>query len=105
MSLTNDTMVKAQDIVDEWHEYWEHNGEPHPSSNAYLSLNREFFFRKGMMLAREDFDEVGELLGGRLYIDFSREHPLNRSKKVELAKMMLRKAFGMPEPKHKNKDS
>lgn len=35
-------------LAKEFHEFWKQNGEPHPSSNAYLALNRIFFYAKGM---------------------------------------------------------
>lgn len=36
-----------KDWLKEFHEFWEAQGKPHPSSNAYLALNRAFFYIKG----------------------------------------------------------
>lgn len=34
-------------LLKEFHEEWKKHGEPHPNSNAYLALNRAFFYTKG----------------------------------------------------------
>lgn len=52
--------ARAERLVKEFHEYWEQNGEPHPNSNVYLSLNRAFFFLKGM----EEGIKVSSEMGG-----------------------------------------
>lgn len=39
-------MVKNK-TLDDWHEFWKNNGEPHPSSNKYLELTRLFWYNLG----------------------------------------------------------
>lgn len=43
-----ETETDIKQLVIEFHEIWKQNGEPHPSSNAYLALNRAFFYTKGL---------------------------------------------------------
>ena len=44
-------LMKIEELIKEFHEYWKENGEPHPSSNAYLAMNRGFFYIKGLEAA------------------------------------------------------
>lgn len=52
--MSTDAQMKAaaakefKQLTQEFHEYWKANGEPHPASNAYIALNRVFFYSKGM---------------------------------------------------------
>ena len=46
LEVQHKDMVKG--LLKEFHEYWKQHGEPHPSSNAYMSLNRAFFYTKGL---------------------------------------------------------
>jgi hypothetical protein len=34
-------------LLDEFHQYWLSNGQPHPNSNAYSNMSRAFFYAKG----------------------------------------------------------
>ncbi len=49
-----DLIEKAEAIAEEWKEFYEEMGEPHPSSNAYLSLMRDFWFRQGIAFAASE---------------------------------------------------
>ena len=44
----------------EFNKYWEENGKPHPSSNAYIAMNRAFYYMKGFesAMALDDDDEA-----------------------------------------------
>lgn len=45
--------VKSGELIEEFIEYVNACGNPHPSSNAYMKLNRTFFFHKGMEYATD----------------------------------------------------
>lgn len=45
---------QGKQLLEEFHELWLKEGEPHPNSNTYLALNRSFFFTKGYLKGIED---------------------------------------------------
>lgn len=50
--------AEIEDALNSFHEYWKEHGEPHPSSNAYLRLNRIFFYNLGYRKGIEDYVKV-----------------------------------------------
>lgn len=69
--LSEKDELMMRDWLAEFHEYWIAEGEPHPNSNKYLWLNREFFGAKfynkgledGIKIAMEVQSENSEVLG------------------------------------------
>jgi len=50
----------AEKLLKEFHELWIEKGKPDPISNAYLALNRAFFYTKGL--------EAGIKITSELYL-------------------------------------